>query len=112
MFASTVASEKNMARLTEFFEKVRGHDWPCVAAFTEFDATENDVVAYAVRCGGFVAVVRSPFELYENDELYLRENVTATEMAVIESLIPSTSWHTGESSKTMADREPPLDEQQ
>jgi hypothetical protein len=114
MFASTVASEKNMTRLTEFFEKIRTHDWHGVATFTEFDATENDVVAYAVRCesGGFVAVVRSPFELYENDELYLRENVSATEMPVIESLIPATSWHAGEPSKTTANGEPRLDEQQ
>jgi hypothetical protein len=97
MFASTVASPQNKPRLIEFFEKVKAHDWCSVAAYTDFDATENDVLVYAVRCvsGGFVAVVRSPVELYENDELYLRENVTAAEMSEIERLVPATEWHFG-----------------
>jgi hypothetical protein len=98
MFASTVASKENMPRLKEFFEKVKEHDWRSVATFNDFDATEDDVLVYAVRCesGGSVAVVRSPFELYENDELYLRETVTPDEMSVIERLIPSTSWRHSE----------------
>jgi hypothetical protein len=102
MFASTAASERNKPRLTQFFERVKEHDWRSVATFMDFDATENDVLVYVVRCvsGGFVAVVRSPFELYESEELYLRETVTAAEIAVIESLIPSTSWHVGTPSRT------------
>jgi len=97
MFASTVASEKNKARLIEFFEKVKAHDWRSVAGFTDFDATENDVLAFAVRCvsGGFVLVVRSPYELWEEDQLYLSEPVTAAEMSELESLIPATAWNVG-----------------
>ena len=95
MFASTVASEKNAPRLTEFFEKVKAHDWRSVAGFTDFEATENDVLAFAVRCvsGGFVFVVQSPYELWKNEELYVSELVTAAEMSELERLIPTTSWH-------------------
>lgn len=96
-FASTVASERNKERLTDFFEKVKEHDWRSVAKFQDYDATQNDMLVFAVRCvsGGFVFVVRSPFELWQDDELCLRETVTTDEMSAIESLIPSDSWHVG-----------------
>jgi hypothetical protein len=93
-FASTVASEQNKDRLTDFFEKVKEHDWRSVAKFQDYDATQNDMLVFAVRCvsGGFVFIVRSPFELWEDDEVYLREAVTPAEMAEIESWIPPDSW--------------------
>ncbi|HWC99824.1 MAG TPA: hypothetical protein VG456_23850 [Candidatus Sulfopaludibacter sp.] len=100
-FASTVASERNKDRLTEFFEKVKEHDWRSVSKFQDYDATQNDMLVFAVRCvsGGFVFVVRSPFELWQDDELYLRETVTPVEMSEIESLISSDSWHVGKPSE-------------
>jgi hypothetical protein len=63
-FASTVASERNRERLIDFFEKVKEeHDWCAVAKFQDYDATQNDMLVFAVRCdsGGFVFIVRSPF---------------------------------------------------
>jgi len=48
-------------------------------------------------------VVRSPFELYANDELYLSETVTPAEVSAIENLIPSTSWHVGAPSHNRTD---------
>ncbi len=100
-FASIVANEQNKGRLTDFFNKVKEHDWHSVAKFQDYDATQNDMLVFAVRCvsGGFVFVVRSPFELWEDDELYLREAVTSDEMLSIESLIASDSWHVGASSE-------------
>lgn len=99
-FASTVASEQNKGRLTDFFNKVKEHDWRSVATFHDYDATQDDMLAFAVRCvsGGFVFVVRSPFELWQDDELHLREAITPAEMKEIESHIPSDSWHVGTSS--------------
>lgn len=95
LFATTVATKQNKDRLTEFFEKVKEHDWRSVAKFQDFDATQNDMLVFAVRCvsGGFVFVVRSPFELWEDDEVYLREPVTQAEMAEIESHIQPDSWN-------------------
>lgn len=96
-FASAVASEQNKERLTDFFEKVKAHDWRAVAKFQDYDATQNDMLVFAVRCtsGGSICVVRSPFELWQDDELYLVETVTSAEMAELESLIPPDSWHVG-----------------
>ena len=94
-----MASDQNKERLTDFFEKEKDHKWRSVAKFQDFDATQNDMLVLAVRCvsGGFVFVVRSPFELWEDDEVYLREVVTPAEMLDIERLIQSDSWHVGRS---------------
>lgn len=35
---------------------------------------------------------RSPYELYENDEVFVQEMVTAEELAVISGLVPKTDW--------------------
>jgi len=96
-FASTVASEDNKPRLTEFFESIKKHDWCAVSRFNDFDATKDDMEVYAVRCasGGVVFVFENPFELYESDELYCRETVSAAEMLEIESLVSPTSWQVG-----------------
>ena len=101
-FASTVASEQNKERLTDFFEKVKEHDWRSVAKFQDYDATQNDMLVFAVRCvsGGFVFVVRRPFELWQDDEVYLREAVTSAEMMEIKSHIPPDSWHVGTSAES------------
>jgi hypothetical protein len=101
-FASIVASEQNKGRLSDFFEKVKEHDWRSVAKFQDFDATQNDILVFAVRCvsGGFVFVVRSPFELWQDDEVYFREAVTPAEMVEIERHIPLDSWHAGTSAES------------
>jgi hypothetical protein len=96
-FAGTVATEQNKERLRDFFEKVKEHHWGSVATFQEFDATQNDMLVFAVRCvsGGFVFVVRSAFELFDGDKIYLREAVTQAEMMEIENHVPPDSWHIG-----------------
>jgi hypothetical protein len=107
MFATTVAGEKNTPRLTEFFAKIKERDWRSVGTFADWDPIQNDMEVYAVRCvsGGVVFVLRNPFELYESDELYLRETISAAEIVEIEKLIPSTSWQKGPSAADMPDKE-------
>ena len=97
MFGCTVASEKNRLRLTDFLAKLKDHHWQGAAAFSDFDAVESDVLAYAVKCGsvGVICIVRSPFELYENNELCCSENVSSEDVAEIEKLIAPTSWQGG-----------------
>jgi hypothetical protein len=97
MFATAVASEANKTRLEEFFEKARAHDWQGLKAFSDWEGTQNAMEAYVVRCssGGVVFVVWNPYELFDSDELYMRENVSADEMLEIEKLLSSTSWHIG-----------------
>lgn len=95
MFATTVASDANKTRLEEFFEKAKAHDWRGLKSFSDWEGTQNDMEAYVVRCssGGLVFVIWNPYELFDSDELYMRENASAEEMFEIEKLLPSTSWH-------------------
>jgi hypothetical protein len=94
MFAGTAASEKNKPRLNDFFNKVQAHDWRSLGSFSDWEATQNNMEAYAVRCssGGMVFVLWSPYELYESDQVYLKEKIPPAEMSEIEKLVPPTSW--------------------
>ena len=38
-------------------------------------------------------VIWNPHELYDSDELYMRENVSVDEMRDIERLVLVTAWH-------------------
>ena len=100
--ASAVVTEQNKERLTTFLEKVKEHDWRSVATFQDYDATHDDMLVFAVRCisGGFVFIVRSPLELWEDDEVHLCEAVTPAETMEIESYIPSDSWRVGTSARS------------
>jgi len=101
MFATTVASEANKPRLEEFFKKAKAHDWRGLKSFSDWEATQNDMEAYVVRCssGGVVFVLWNPYELYDSDELYMREGISPDEVLAIEAMVPSTSWRIGSSIK-------------
>ena len=94
MFACTVATKANKLRLEDFFKRVQEHDWQSMKSFSDWDATQNDMEAYVVRCasGGVVFVLWNPYELYESDQLYMREIVSSTEMSEIKNLLKPTSW--------------------
>jgi len=99
MYACTVADKKNKPRLEEFFNNVKTHDWRSLNSFSDWKGDKNNMEAFVVRCasGGVMFVLRNPYELYETDELYLLENISSAEMAEVERLVPSTSWHPGPS---------------
>ena len=62
------------------------HRCDALHSFKEWKGDRDNVVVYAIRGphdAGVVILVRSPDELYENDEIFVRETVAAAELAVI-----------------------------
>jgi len=94
MFATTVASKANKISLEQFFKDIEVRDWRSLCSFHDWNATENDMEAYVVRCpkGGVVFIWKKPFELYEPDELYFRIVISADEVAEIEQHLKPASW--------------------
>jgi hypothetical protein len=94
IFACTVANQDNADRVHDLCDKVKAHDWRSVATFTDWSSTEDDLAVYAVKCssGGLVFLARDPFHLYEPERVHAREVISATEMALIEALIPCERW--------------------
>jgi hypothetical protein len=95
MFACTVASEENRARLEEFFNAAKAHDWASLNSFSDWEGSQDDMEAYVVRCssGGVVFVLWNPFELFDSAAQTMRETITLDQMAEIEKLVRATSWH-------------------
>jgi hypothetical protein len=95
LIATTIIGEQEGPRVTELISHVRSHRWEAMNSFKEWKADRDDVVVYAIRGphdAGVVILVRSPYELYENDEVFVQEMVTSEELAVISGLVPLTDW--------------------
>jgi hypothetical protein len=95
LIAKTIIGEQEGPRVLELINNVRIHRWDALHSFKEWKGDRDDVVVYAIRGphdAGVVILVRSPYELYENDEVFVREMVAAAELAVISGLVPVTDW--------------------
>ena len=71
------------------------HRWDALHSFKEWEGDRDDVLVYAIRGphdAGVVILIRSPLELYEPDEVFVQEMVTAEELAAITGLVPLTDW--------------------
>ena len=93
--ASTVAAEDNKRRVQELLSHVRQHQWDALAKYKDFRPDQNAVVVYSIagpHSGGMVVLVRDPSELYEPAELYLQEELSPEEAAVVGALAPSGDW--------------------
>lgn len=95
IMGTTVVSDENQPRIIQFLRHVKQHEWNDLSQFKDWKANRNNLLAYSISCpngGGMVMVVRSPFELYENDEVYLQEVTTPEEQPTISKVVPPGEW--------------------
>ncbi|HLJ88972.1 MAG TPA: hypothetical protein VKZ53_19285 [Candidatus Angelobacter sp.] len=93
--ASTVISEANRPRVLALYNHVKSHEWNALQDFTDFDATLDDVLVYAIRGehpGGMVLLSRDPFELCAPEEVYLQETITDDELQLVSKLVSKEGW--------------------
>jgi hypothetical protein len=94
-FAITIASPKNKERLGEFSRLLKAHDWVRLTQFDDFDPLLNAIEAFAVKCvsGAIVLLaVRSPFELFDSNEVLDCEVLDSTIGSELDSLFESDKW--------------------
>jgi hypothetical protein len=80
VIATRIIGEQEKPRVTELIGHRRVHRWGALHSFKEWKGDRDDVVVYAIRGphnAGVVILVRSPYELYENDEVFVQEMVTS-----------------------------------
>jgi hypothetical protein len=95
IMGTTVVSDENQPRIIQFLRYVKQHEWNDLSKFKDWQTERNNLVVYSIACpngGGMVVVVRSPFELYENDEVYLQETITPEEQLTISKVVPPGEW--------------------
>jgi hypothetical protein len=95
VIGTTVVGDQQKPRVTEFFRHVKQHEWNDLSQFKDWQADRDNLLAYSISCpngGGMVVVVRSPFELYDSDEVYHQETFTPDEQRIISEAVPPGEW--------------------
>jgi hypothetical protein len=95
LVAITVAAPANQERLGSFCHLLKGHDWPALMRFDDFDPLLNALEAFAVKCSSGEMVllsVRNPFELFESNEVLDCEVLDSTTGKQLDSLIETSKW--------------------
>jgi hypothetical protein len=95
LMGTTVIGDQEKPRVIKFFGHVKRHEWNDLNQFKDWQSQRDHLVAYAITCphgAGMVVVVRSPFELYEADEVFLQETLTSEDLATVSGLVPQSEW--------------------
>jgi hypothetical protein len=95
IIGTTVVGDQYKPRVTHFLHHVKKHEWNDLSQYKDWQTDRDNLVAYFIACpngGGVVVVVRSPFELYENDEVYLQEMLTPEELPAISKVVSPGEW--------------------
>jgi hypothetical protein len=85
-------NESSIARL---FGLVRNHEWEELVTVDEWNPLANVLVVYAIlgpHESGFVATVKSPYELYEADEVCTTEPLAAEDIQRLEVALGTKEW--------------------
>ena len=82
-------------RLIEFFDSLKSHDWGKLLTFQRWEGLADNVVLYGIRCGSdslVLVAVRSPFELYDNDEILTIEALGEDDTKDLLELAKDKDW--------------------
>jgi|ERR1700691_2529108 hypothetical protein len=83
------------SKIAEMFKIIRAREWSKMSSLREFDPMKNAILAFAVKGphdGGFLMVIKNPFELYEADELYMVEVLSVQEMIELTAHLSENAW--------------------
>jgi len=89
---ATSFRETNVAKMLNL---VRAHRWAELLAFQEWNPELDALVAYAITGpheGGMVVAIKSSYELFESDEVYLNEMVTSEDIDSIGASLNEKAW--------------------
>jgi hypothetical protein len=95
IIGTTVVGEQDKPRVAQFFGRIKRHEWNDLIQFKDWQSDRDNLVAYLIACpggGGMVVAVRSPFELYDRDEVLLLVTLTPEEQSVLSQLVPAEDW--------------------
>jgi hypothetical protein len=98
LLASDVVERKDVkVGLIAFFESLKQHDWPKLFSFQRWEGLSDNVELYGILCGTdsvVLVVVRSPFELYDSDEILAIEALHQDDSKALLRLAKDKNWKT------------------
>lgn len=95
LLASMIDNPEYQPRFAKFLSDIHSRAWSTVLQCNEFQGDSDAIELYAIRCPtsllGLV-LVRSPFELYDNDHVVAVESLTEAESSVLAPLTTQKNW--------------------
>ncbi|MBO0800601.1 MAG: hypothetical protein J2P31_17415, partial [Blastocatellia bacterium] len=95
LFAMTILTQESGRRVRQFFDACDDGDWEEARKFQDFDAEQDAVVAYVLRCHtGRIAFLLelSPFEYYEPDRLFALSLLDVECSQKLDGQIEENNW--------------------
>jgi hypothetical protein len=95
LFASIIAGQQEIPRLTKFFQLAKQSEWETLAKFQEWDGTRDVVEAFAVRCPGNplqMVILKDVFDPLAATELYIQDTLGQVETEIVLTLVPHNKW--------------------
>lgn len=90
-----LCSAHRESTIAAVLRSVRERNWNELLSIKEWDPEANNLVVYVtagVHPGGMIVAVRSPHELYENDEVFSKEILSSVELNALETLAADMKW--------------------
>ncbi len=90
-----IGSAFQKPNMIEMFRIIEHREWSKVRDIHEFDPVKNVILAFAVAGsheGRILLAVKNPFELYDADELYMAEVLSAQEMGELTAQVSGDAW--------------------
>ena len=95
ILASIIETPKTQPRLHKFSNDIKNRCWSEVLRFSEWQGDSDVIQLYSIRCPTSLfalILIRSPFELYDDDHIIAIEALTADESSTLEAVIRGRNW--------------------
>ena len=95
LLASIVENPRDLCRLHQFMSDIKSRSWSEVLRFNEWQGDSDVIQLFAIRCPSSLlalTLVRSPFELYDDDHVIWIETLTGDESSALEAVARGRNW--------------------
>jgi hypothetical protein len=95
LVASLVDNPKDRPRTDKFLNDIKSRSWSQVLPINEWQGDADVFELYAIRCPSSrlaLVVVRSPFDLYDDDHIVAIESLRADESSTLAALTDRRNW--------------------
>lgn len=95
LLASIVDNAKDRCRVDKFLNHIKTRTWSEILRLEEWQGDSDVILLYAIRCPTSILaliLVRSPFELYDDDHVVWIESLTTEASSTLKAATERLNW--------------------
>jgi hypothetical protein len=95
LLASVVDNARDRSRVDKFLNDIKTRTWSEVLRLEEWQGDSDVILLYAIKCSSSILaliLVRSPFELYDDDHVVWIETLTTEESSTLNAATERRNW--------------------